>query len=80
MILAFGRTSRSACSLLLDHSKILFYGTADEMKQSCEPLVQEFLKDDQQEFHFVDEKGQNMPRWKRTASRRSEGLAFGTER
>ena len=31
------------------------------MKRSSEPLVKEFLKDDQQEFHFSDEKGQNVP-------------------
>jgi len=47
--------------LFLDHSKILFYGTAGEMKRSSEPLVQEFLKDDQQEFHFSDDKEQTIP-------------------
>jgi len=66
--------------LFLDHSKILFYGTVGEMERSPEPLVQEFLKDDQQEFHFSNEKEEKNGRWKRTASRRSEGPAFGTER
>ena len=42
--------------LFLDQSKILFYGTVGEMERSPEPLVREFLKDDQQEFHFSDEK------------------------
>jgi hypothetical protein len=32
-----------------------------EMERSSEPLVQEFLKDDQQEFHFSDEKEEKMP-------------------
>jgi hypothetical protein len=30
------------------------------MERSSEPLVQEFLNDDQQEFHFPDEKEENM--------------------
>jgi ABC-type transporter Mla maintaining outer membrane lipid asymmetry ATPase subunit MlaF len=46
--------------LFLDHSRILFYGTVGEMERSSEPLVQEFLKDDQQEFHFSDEKEEKM--------------------
>ena len=45
--------------LFLDHSKILFYGTVGEMERSSEPLVQ-FLKDNQQEFHFSDEKEEKM--------------------
>jgi phospholipid/cholesterol/gamma-HCH transport system ATP-binding protein len=47
--------------LFLDHSKILFYGTAGEMERSSEPLVQEFLRDDQQDFHFSDEKEGKVP-------------------
>jgi ABC-type transporter Mla maintaining outer membrane lipid asymmetry ATPase subunit MlaF len=46
--------------LFLDRSKILFYGTVGEMKRSPEPLVQEFLRDDQQEFHFSDEEEETM--------------------
>jgi phospholipid/cholesterol/gamma-HCH transport system ATP-binding protein len=42
--------------LFLDHSKVLSYGTVGEMEGSSEPLVQAFLGDDQQEFHFADEK------------------------
>jgi ABC-type transporter Mla maintaining outer membrane lipid asymmetry ATPase subunit MlaF len=46
--------------LFQDHSKILFYGTVGEMERSCEPLFQEFLKDDPQEFHLSDEKEEKM--------------------
>ena len=48
-------------------------------RQPFEPLVQEFLKDDQQEFIFPTKKKKKWS-WKRTAISRSEGLAFGTER
>lgn len=47
--------------LFLDHSKICFYGTVGAMQRSSEPLVQEFLKDDQREFHFSDEKEEKLP-------------------
>ena len=33
--------------LFLDHGKILFFGTVGEMERSSEPVVKEFLKDDQ---------------------------------
>jgi hypothetical protein len=49
------------------------------MERSSEPLVQEFLKDDQQEFICPTKKKKKWP-WKRTANRRSEGPAFETER
>jgi phospholipid/cholesterol/gamma-HCH transport system ATP-binding protein len=64
--------------LFLDHSKILFYGTVGEMERSSEPL-QEFLKDDQQEFIVPTKKKKKWP-WKRTANSRSEGPAFETKR
>jgi len=66
-------------ALFLDHSKILFYGTVGGMEGSSEPLVQEFLKDDQQESVFPTKKKEKWP-LEKTASRRSEGPAFGTER
>jgi phospholipid/cholesterol/gamma-HCH transport system ATP-binding protein len=47
--------------LFLDHTTVPFYGTVREMKRSSEPLVQEFLKDDRHEFHFVNEKEEKMP-------------------
>ena len=33
--------------MFLDKAKVLFFGTVSEMKASSEPLIQEFLKDDQ---------------------------------
>jgi hypothetical protein len=39
---------------------MLFYRTVREMERSSEPLVQEFLKDDQQESHFSEEKEEKM--------------------
>jgi hypothetical protein len=47
--------------LFLDRSKILFYGTVGEMVRSSEPLVPEFLKDDQQEFHFPTKEKKKSP-------------------
>ena len=41
--------------LFLDHSKVLFYGTVGEM-ETASLCVRAFLKDDQEEFHFADEK------------------------
>jgi len=41
---------------------VRFFSTAPwgEMERSSEPLVQEFLKDDQHEFHFSEEKEEKM--------------------
>jgi hypothetical protein len=41
---------------------VRFVSTAPcgEMERSPEPLVQEFLRDDQQEFHFSDEEEETM--------------------
>ncbi len=47
--------------LFLNDSKILFYGTAAEMERSSEPLIQEFLQDDQQEFHVSGGNEETMP-------------------
>jgi phospholipid/cholesterol/gamma-HCH transport system ATP-binding protein len=41
--------------LFLDQGKILFFGTAGEMERSSEPLVKEFLKDDQLGLHLFNE-------------------------
>ena len=59
------------------HFFALSLATVGEM-ESFKPLVQEFLKDDQQEYIFPTKKKKWS--WKRTAISRSEGPAFGTER
>jgi phospholipid/cholesterol/gamma-HCH transport system ATP-binding protein len=46
--------------LFLDRCKVLFYGTVGEMERSSQPLIQEFLNDDQREFHLSNEKEKTM--------------------
>jgi hypothetical protein len=72
---------KDSLNIFFSRTIVRFFSTEPwgGMERPSEPLVQEFLKDDQKEFIFPTKKKKKWGR-KRTAISRTEGPAFETER